>query len=93
MPRNPGISGPSEAGFANSQFLMAPLSPGYDFFRYDRELRGPFASDPQFAPESAIWRGEHAIGDVAEPSTPRHYNGRSDARSRQQTTIARGERA
>lgn len=91
QPRNRRTVGNWLREFA--QFMIAPLGPGFNFDRYDRELRRPFPSEPQFAPESAIWRREHAIGDVAEPSTPRHYNGRSDARSRQQTTIARGERA
>jgi hypothetical protein len=34
--------------------------------RYDRELRRPFPSQPQFAPESEIWRREHAIPDAAK---------------------------
>ena len=41
------------------QFVIAPLSPGFNLDRYDRELRRPFPSVPQFAPESKIWRGEH----------------------------------
>ena len=75
-----------------AQFMMAPLGAGFNFDRYDRELRRPFPRNSQFASESAIWRREHAIGDVAEPSAPRRYSGRSDARSRQQARIARGER-
>ncbi len=39
--------------------MMAPLSPGFNFDRYDRELRRPFPSEPQFAPDSEIWRREH----------------------------------
>jgi hypothetical protein len=50
------------------QFVMAPFSPGYNFDRYDRELRRPFPSEPQFAPESEVWRREHAIGDAANPA-------------------------
>jgi NAD(P)H dehydrogenase (quinone) len=42
-----------------AQFLIAPLSPGFNFERYHRELRRPFPSVPQFAPDSRIWRGEH----------------------------------
>jgi uncharacterized protein YbjT (DUF2867 family) len=41
------------------QFVIAPLSPGFNLDRYDRELRRPFPSVPQFAPESKIWRREH----------------------------------
>ena len=49
---------------------MAPLSPGFNLDRYDRELRRPFPSAPQFAPGSEIWRREHAIGDAARPAVP-----------------------
>jgi uncharacterized protein YbjT (DUF2867 family) len=44
-----------------ARFLITPLSRGFDLDRYDRELRRPFPSAPQFAPESAIWRREHAV--------------------------------
>jgi hypothetical protein len=53
-----------------AQFMVAPLSPGYNFDRYDRELRRPFPSEPQFAPVSEVWRREHAIADAAEPAGP-----------------------
>ncbi len=43
------------------RFVIAPLSPGFNLDRYDRELRRPFPSEPQFAPESNIWRREHAM--------------------------------
>src|SRR5580693_1253591 len=43
------------------QFMLAPLSPGFNFDRYDRELRRPFPSRPQFAPDSKVWRREHAV--------------------------------
>ncbi|HEY3835228.1 MAG TPA: NmrA family NAD(P)-binding protein [Bryobacteraceae bacterium] len=43
-----------------ARFLVAPLSPGYNFDRYDRELRRPFPSVPQLAPESEVWRSEHS---------------------------------
>ena len=43
-----------------ARFLITPLSPGFDLDRYDRELRRPFPSDPRFAPESKVWRREHA---------------------------------
>jgi nucleoside-diphosphate-sugar epimerase len=38
-----------------------PFSPGLELDRYDRELRRPLPSEPQLAPQSAIWRREHAI--------------------------------
>ena len=43
------------------QFVVAPFRPGFDLDRYDRELRRPFPSDPQFAPESTVWLCEHAM--------------------------------
>jgi hypothetical protein len=49
-----------------AQFVIAPLSPGFDLERYDRELRRPFPSEPQFAPESRVWLSEHATAQ-AEP--------------------------
>src|SRR5579862_9506863 len=44
-----------------ARFMMAPLTPGFNFDRYNRELRRPFPSAPQFATESAIWRSDHGI--------------------------------
>ncbi|HEV2984787.1 MAG TPA: NmrA family NAD(P)-binding protein [Vicinamibacterales bacterium] len=44
-----------------AQFVITPLSPGFDLDRYDRELRGPSPSEPELAPQSTIWRREHAI--------------------------------
>lgn len=44
-----------------AQAVIAPLSPGFDLERYDRELRRPFPSEPQFAPESKVWLREHAM--------------------------------
>ncbi|SKC98920.1 Uncharacterized conserved protein YbjT, contains NAD(P)-binding and DUF2867 domains [Burkholderia sp. CF099] len=44
-----------------AQFVFAPLSPGFDLERYDRELRRPFPSEPQFASESEVWLREHAM--------------------------------
>lgn len=52
------------------QSVIAPLSPGLNFDRYDRELRRPFPADPRFAPESGLWRREHAIPDAAETAAP-----------------------
>ena len=42
-----------------AQFLIAPLSPGFNLGRYDRELRLPFPSEPKFATDSEVWRREH----------------------------------
>ena len=49
-----------------AEFMIAPLSPGFNLDRYDRELRRPFPSEPQFAPESKVWRREHGITDLAK---------------------------
>ena len=73
-----------------AQFVMAPLSPGYNFDRYDRQLRRPFPSDPQFAPESEVWRRDRAIGGAAEPGTASRYKAPSAA-SRPRATLAPGE--
>ena len=51
-------------------FMMAPLSPGFNSHRYDRELRRPFPRQPQFATESQVWRREHAIDNIAKHRTP-----------------------
>jgi len=45
------------------RFVLAPLSPGFNLDRYDRELRRPFPSEPQFATDSKVWRREHGITD------------------------------
>jgi NAD(P)H dehydrogenase (quinone) len=71
LPRN-------QRGLANwlrefAQFMLAPLSPGFDLDRYDRELRRPFPSVPQFTTDSEVWRREHApagIGKSAALRTP-----------------------
>ena len=52
-----------------AQFMIVPLSPGFNFDRYDRELRRPFPSESQFAPDSKVWRSEHAIAFIAKPAT------------------------
>ncbi|HEU0173353.1 MAG TPA: NmrA family NAD(P)-binding protein [Blastocatellia bacterium] len=46
-------------------FVMAPLSPGVNLDRYDRELRRPFPSEPQLAAESRVWRREHGFATTA----------------------------
>jgi hypothetical protein len=68
-----------------SQFMMAPLRPGFNFDRYDRELRRPFPSEPQFAPESEVWWREHAIADAAKPAAPSRAESHSVVTSRRQS--------
>ncbi len=53
-----------------AQFMVAPLSPGFNLDRYDRELRRPFPSEPQFAPDSELWRREHAVKVPAGQAGP-----------------------
>jgi len=67
------------------QFMLAPLSPGFNLNRYDRELRRPFPSEPQFAPDSEIWRREHAIADFTDPGASDHDNTRFVVTSRAQS--------
>jgi NAD(P)H dehydrogenase (quinone) len=59
------------------QFLLTPLSPGFNLDRYDRELRCPFPSEPQFAPASKVWRREHGITNPARPAASVHNMGTS----------------
>ena len=70
QPRNRRTLGIWVREFA--QFMIAPLSPGFNLGRYDRELRRPFPSQPQFAPESNVWRREHGITDPAKPAASVH---------------------
>jgi NAD(P)H dehydrogenase (quinone) len=55
-----------------AQFMTAPLTPGFKFDRYDRELRRPFPFEPHSAPESKVWRREHGITDSAMPAASLH---------------------
>lgn len=55
-----------------ARFIIAPVSPGFNLDRYDRELRRPFPSEPQFATESSVWRREHAISDSAKSAVSVH---------------------
>jgi NAD(P)H dehydrogenase (quinone) len=80
QPRNQRTLGNGLRQFA--QFMMAPLSPGFDLDSYDRELRCPFPSEPQFAPDSEVWRREHAVADAANPAAPGRDNTRSAVTSR-----------
>ena len=68
-----------------AQFLITPLSPGFNFDRYDRELRRPFPSVPQFAPDSTVWRREHAIADIAKAAGLGHDRPHSASTNRVQS--------
>jgi uncharacterized protein YbjT (DUF2867 family) len=70
QPRNKRTVGNRLREFA--QFVIAPLSPGFNLDRYDRELRSPFPSEPQFAPECNVWRREHGITDPATSAASVH---------------------
>ena len=80
LPRNQPTLGNRLREFA--QFLLASFTPGFNFERYDRELRRPFPSVPQFAPESRIWRREHIIADAAKPAALSRDEARSADTSR-----------
>jgi hypothetical protein len=54
------------------QFVLAPLSPGFNFDRYDRELRRPFPQEPQFATDSKVWQREHGLTDGASTAVSIH---------------------
>ena len=56
-----------------AQFLITPLVPGFDLARYQRELRSPIPSQPQFAPDSQLWRGSHVR--PARPAVRGHEGG------------------
>lgn len=53
-----------------TQFMRAPISPGFNLDRYDRELRRPFPSVPQFATDSKVWRREHGVADNFSSPAP-----------------------
>jgi hypothetical protein len=61
--------------------MITLLSPGFNLPRYDRELRRPFPSQPQFSPESKVWRLEHGITDGTKPLAPRRDRDRPAAAS------------
>jgi len=44
-----------------AKFIVGPFLPGPNLERYDRELRRPIPSQPQFAPDSQTWRREHGV--------------------------------
>ena len=65
-----------------AQFVIAPLSPGFNLDLYDRELRSPFPQEPQFATDSKVWRREHFIVSTANPAVPDSNNAPVPATSR-----------
>ena len=67
------------------QFILGPLSPGFDLDRYDRELRRPFPLVPQFATDSKVWRREHTIADNFSPAALGHGKAPVAATSRGQS--------
>jgi NAD(P)H dehydrogenase (quinone) len=67
------------------QFMITPLSPGFNLERYDRELRRPFPLVPQFATDSKVWRREHAIADNFSPAALGHAKAPVAATSRGQS--------
>lgn len=71
-------------------FMMAPLLPGFNLDRYDRELRRPFPSAARFAVESAIWRDEHDLGDTIQPAAPVRAGVRSSVAPAPQSTVSPG---
>ena len=83
LPRNQRSFGNWVREFA--QFMITPLTPGFDFNRYDRELHRPFPSEPQFTTDSEVWRREHTIADFAEPTASGHDNAFSVRISRAQS--------
>lgn len=56
-----------------AQFMLVPLSLAFDLDRYDRELRRPFPSVPQFTTDSKVWRREHATDGIAKSAAPRTH--------------------
>jgi hypothetical protein len=66
-------------------FMLAALALGFDLNRYDRELRRPFPSVPQFATDSKVWRSEHAIADNFSPAALGHAQDPVAATSRGQS--------
>lgn len=70
------------------RFMVTPLSPGFNLDRYDRELRRPFPSEPQFAPESQVWLREHGVAGATKAAASLHTTATS-AISRPQCSESR----
>lgn len=66
-----------------ARFVVTPLSPGFNLDRYDRELRRPYPSEPQFAPESPVWRREHGITGATNAAASPHKTATSAIRRSQ----------
>jgi NAD(P)H dehydrogenase (quinone) len=49
-----------------TRFMIAPMSPGFNLSRYDRELRRPLPSQPELTLDSKVWRLEHGMTDGAK---------------------------
>lgn len=64
-----------------AQFLVAPLTPSLRLDRYEREVHSAAASEPQFAPESKIWRREHGVQVAASAGADRQLGIGSAVRS------------
>lgn len=71
-----------------ARFMVTPLSPGFNLDRYDRELRRPFPSEPQFAPESKVWLREHGVAGATKAAASLHTTATS-AISRPQCSESR----
>lgn len=71
-----------------ARFMVTPLSPGFNLDRYDRELRRPFPSEPQFAPESQVWLREHGVAGATKAAASLHTTATS-AISRPQCSESR----
>jgi uncharacterized protein YbjT (DUF2867 family) len=54
-----------------AEFMRAPLTRGFDFETYDRELRRPFPVQPQFARDSTVWQREHIAPVAGRPRAVR----------------------
>ena len=60
-----------------ARFMVTPLSFGFNLDRYDRELRRPFPSQPQFAPDSQVWRREHGVTGPTKAAASLHKSATS----------------
>lgn len=54
-----------------AELMVAPFRRGFDFDAYDRQLRRPFPSQPQFACESSVWQREHVTAGAGGPRAAR----------------------
>jgi hypothetical protein len=54
-----------------AQFMARSAQPWFDLDRYDRELRRPFPSVPQFTTDSEVWRREHATAGIGKSAALR----------------------